>query len=148
MNCADEYRKNIVEDRRDSLSFCNIEGKFQCDFQAEVNADEYRMVKNDFINSIIDGMSFVSIICHVSDQKAIGKNRLILKMQSVYVQIRVHLYNIHWLMERGLSYILHVSIRQEKNDFINYVTLVIGSVPTVQTSSEHIMNEKQKMTTA
>ena len=93
-------------------------------------------------------MSFVSIICLVSDQKAIRKNRLRLKMQSVYVQIRVHPYNIHWLMEQGLSHILHVSIRQEKNEYINYVTFVIGFVPTVQTSSEHIMNEKQKMTTA
>ena len=38
MNCADEYRKDIEEDRRDSLSFRNAEGKCQRDFQAEVNA--------------------------------------------------------------------------------------------------------------
>ena len=40
MNCADEYRKNIAEDQRDSLSFRNAEGKCQRDFQAEVNADK------------------------------------------------------------------------------------------------------------
>ena len=40
MNCSDEYRKNIAEDQIDSLSFRNTEGKCQCDFQAEVNADE------------------------------------------------------------------------------------------------------------
>ena len=44
MNCADEYRKNIAEDRRDSLSFCNAEGKCQRDFQAEVNAGECHRV--------------------------------------------------------------------------------------------------------
>ena len=38
MNCYDEYRKNIAEDRRDSLSFRNAEGKCQRDFQAEVNS--------------------------------------------------------------------------------------------------------------
>ena len=41
MNCADEYRKNVAEDRRDSLSFRNVEGKCQRDFQAEVNAYKY-----------------------------------------------------------------------------------------------------------
>ena len=40
MNCADEYRKNIAEDRRDSSSFRNAEGKCQRDFQSEVNLDE------------------------------------------------------------------------------------------------------------
>ena len=40
MNCADEYRKNIAEDRRDSLSLRNAEGKCQRDSQAEVNEDE------------------------------------------------------------------------------------------------------------
>ena len=40
MNCSDECRKNDAEDRRDSLSFRNAEGKCQRDFQAEVNADE------------------------------------------------------------------------------------------------------------
>ena len=40
MICADEYRKKIAGDRRDSLSFRNAEGKCQCDFQAEVNADD------------------------------------------------------------------------------------------------------------
>ena len=44
MNCADEYRKNIAEDRRDRLSFLNEEGKCQRDFQAEVNADECHRV--------------------------------------------------------------------------------------------------------
>ena len=44
MNCADEYSKNIAEDLRDSLSFCNTEGKCQRDFQAEVNADECHRV--------------------------------------------------------------------------------------------------------
>ena len=40
LNCADEYRKNILVDRRDRLSFRNAEGKCQRDFQAEANADE------------------------------------------------------------------------------------------------------------
>ena len=44
LNCADEYRKKITEDRRDSLSFRNEEGKCQRDFQAEVNADECHRV--------------------------------------------------------------------------------------------------------
>ena len=44
MNCADEYRKKIAEDRRDSLSFRNVEGKCQRDFQAEVNADKCHRV--------------------------------------------------------------------------------------------------------
>ena len=48
MNCADEYRKNIAEDLRDSLSFCNAEGKCQCDFQAEVNADECHRVHESY----------------------------------------------------------------------------------------------------
>ena len=48
MNCADEYRKNIAEDRRDSLSFRNAEGKCQCDFQAEVNADECHIVHESY----------------------------------------------------------------------------------------------------
>ena len=48
MNCADEYRKNIAEDRRDSLSFRNAEGKCQCDFQAEVNVDECHRVHESY----------------------------------------------------------------------------------------------------
>ena len=44
MNCADEYRKKIAEDRRDSLSFRNAEGKCQRDFQDEVNTDECHIV--------------------------------------------------------------------------------------------------------
>ena len=48
MNCADEYRKNIAEDRRDSLSFCNAEGKCQRDFQAEVYADECHRVHESY----------------------------------------------------------------------------------------------------
>ena len=48
MNCVDEYRKNIAEDRRDSLSFRNAEGKCQRDFQAEVNTDECRRVHESY----------------------------------------------------------------------------------------------------
>ena len=48
MNCADEYRKNIAEDRRDSLSFRNAEGKCQRDFQAEVNANECHRVHKSY----------------------------------------------------------------------------------------------------
>ena len=48
MNCADEYRKNIAEDRRDSLSFCNAEGKCQRDFQAEVNAEDCHRVHESY----------------------------------------------------------------------------------------------------
>ena len=48
MNCADEYRKNIAEDRRDSLYFCNAEGKCQRDFQAEVNADKCHRVHESY----------------------------------------------------------------------------------------------------
>ena len=48
MNCADEYRKNIAEDRRDSLSFRNAEGKCQREFQAEVNADECNRVHESY----------------------------------------------------------------------------------------------------
>ena len=48
MNCADEYRKNIAEDRRDSLSCRNTEGKCQRDFQAEVNADECHRVHESY----------------------------------------------------------------------------------------------------
>ena len=48
MNRADEYRKNIAEDRRDSLSFRNTEGKCQRDFQAEVNADEGHRVHESY----------------------------------------------------------------------------------------------------
>ena len=48
MNCADEYRKNIAEIRRDSLSFHNAEGKCQRDFQAEVNADEFHIVHESY----------------------------------------------------------------------------------------------------
>ena len=44
MNCANEYRKNIAEDRRDSSSFRNAEGKCQRDFQSEVNAYECHRV--------------------------------------------------------------------------------------------------------
>ena len=40
MNCADDYRKNIAEDRRDSLSLRNAEGKCKREFQAEVNSDK------------------------------------------------------------------------------------------------------------
>ena len=47
MNCSDEYRKNDAEDRRDSLSFRNAEGKCQRDFQAEVNAYECHRVNAD-----------------------------------------------------------------------------------------------------
>ena len=49
MNCADEYRKNIAEDQRDSLSFSNKEGKCQHDFQAEVNADEWHRVHDSYV---------------------------------------------------------------------------------------------------
>jgi len=45
---ADEYRKKIAEDRRDSLSFRNAEGKCQRDFQAEVNADECHRVHESY----------------------------------------------------------------------------------------------------
>ena len=48
MNCADEYRKNIAKDLRDSLSFRNAEGKCQRDFQAEVNADECHRVHGSY----------------------------------------------------------------------------------------------------
>ena len=48
MNCADEYRKNIAEDRRDSLSFHDAEGKCQRDFQAEVNADKCHRVHESY----------------------------------------------------------------------------------------------------
>ena len=48
MNCADEYRKNIAEDRRDSLSFRNAEGKCQHDLQAEENADECHRVHESY----------------------------------------------------------------------------------------------------
>ena len=48
MNCADEYRKKIAEDRRDSLYFRNAEGKCQGDFQAEVNADECHRVHGSY----------------------------------------------------------------------------------------------------
>ena len=48
MNCSDEYRKNIAEDRRDGLSFRNAEGKCQFDFQAEVNSDECHRVHESY----------------------------------------------------------------------------------------------------
>ena len=48
MNCDDEYRKNIAEDWRDSLSFRNAEGKCQHDFQAELNADECHRVHESY----------------------------------------------------------------------------------------------------
>ena len=48
MNCADEHRKNIAEDQRDSLYFRNAEGMCQRDFQAEVNADECRRVHESY----------------------------------------------------------------------------------------------------
>ena len=48
MNCADEYNKNIAEDRRYSLSFRNAEGKCQRDFQSEVNADECHRVHESY----------------------------------------------------------------------------------------------------
>ena len=48
MNCADEYRKNIAEDRSDSLSVRNVEGKCQRDFQAKVNAEECHRVYESY----------------------------------------------------------------------------------------------------
>ena len=48
LNCADEYRKNIVEDQRDSLSLRNTEGKCQRDFQAEVDAYECHRVHESY----------------------------------------------------------------------------------------------------
>ena len=48
MNFADEYRKNIEEDRIDSLSLLKAEGKCQRDFQAEVNADEFHRVHESY----------------------------------------------------------------------------------------------------
>ena len=48
MNCADEYRKNIAEDRRDSLSFRNAEGRCQRDLQAEVNAYKCHRVHESY----------------------------------------------------------------------------------------------------
>ena len=48
MNCSNEYRKNDAEDRRDSLSFRNAEGKCQRDFQAEVNAYECHIVHESY----------------------------------------------------------------------------------------------------
>ena len=48
MNCADEYRKKIAEDRRDSLSLRNAEGKCQRDFQVEVNTDECHIVHEGY----------------------------------------------------------------------------------------------------
>ena len=48
MNCADEYKKKIAEDQRDSLYFRNAEGKCQRDFQAEVNADECHRVHESY----------------------------------------------------------------------------------------------------
>ena len=48
MNCADEYRKKIAEDRRDSLSFRNAEGKCKRDFQAEVNTYECHRVHESY----------------------------------------------------------------------------------------------------
>ena len=40
MNFADECRKNVAEDQRDSLYFSYAEGKCKREFQAEVNVDE------------------------------------------------------------------------------------------------------------
>ena len=48
LNCADEYRKKIAEDQRDSLSFRNAEGRCQRDFQAEMNADECHIVHGSY----------------------------------------------------------------------------------------------------
>ena len=48
MNCADEYRKNVAEYRRDSLSYHNAEGKCQRNFQAEVNSDECHRVHESY----------------------------------------------------------------------------------------------------
>ena len=48
MNCADEYRKNIADDQRDSLYFRNAEGKCQHHFQAEVNADKCHRVTESY----------------------------------------------------------------------------------------------------
>ena len=48
MNCADEYRKNIAEDRRDSLYFYNAEGKCLHDFLAGVNADKLHRVHESY----------------------------------------------------------------------------------------------------
>ena len=39
-NCADEYRKKVAKERRDSFAFCNAEGKCLRDIQAEINANE------------------------------------------------------------------------------------------------------------
>ena len=41
-------QKEHCEDRRDSLSFRNAEGKCQRDFQAEVNADECHRVHDSY----------------------------------------------------------------------------------------------------
>ena len=48
LNCSDEYRKKIAEDRRDSSSFCNTEGKCQHDFQSEVNAEDFHRVHKSY----------------------------------------------------------------------------------------------------
>ena len=48
MDFADEYRKKIAEDQRDSLSFRNAEGMCQLDFQDEVNADECHRVHESY----------------------------------------------------------------------------------------------------
>ena len=48
MNFSDECRKNDAEDRRDSLSFRNAEGKCQRDFQAEVNAYKCHRVHESY----------------------------------------------------------------------------------------------------
>ena len=44
LNCADEYMKNIAEDRSDRLAFRNAEGKCQRDFQSDVNTNECHIV--------------------------------------------------------------------------------------------------------
>ena len=56
-NCADEYKKNIAEDRRDSLYFRNAEGKCQRDFQADVNADKcHRVLERYSLNGLASAM--------------------------------------------------------------------------------------------
>ena len=48
LNFADGYMKNIAENRRDSLSFRNTEGKCQRAFQSEMNADKCHRVYESY----------------------------------------------------------------------------------------------------
>ena len=59
-------------------------------------------------------------------------------------QIRVHPYNVHWLMGQGLSQSLHVSIRQVKNDFISSIIDHMHFETTGQNSSERKLRRKKK----